>query len=184
MLRNRSVKFAVTLIATAFPFMLNPKAVAGPPGSPPVIDSVIVGGSQSPSSSVTRTYEAIAPGCTNQARLYVRWYVTSVNRSQVFVDRIYVSFRPNNDGEWYGYRLRDGNRVEVQTEAPGDTVGGLTFVPANTSIAGYIEVNRWVNWGINNSITLEPEYSITRTPSNTPAACGARLVELFGLVRR
>lgn len=183
MLHRWSTKLSASL-ATITSFLALIPGVVASPGNPPIVDYVTVGGSQSPSSSVTRTYEDVAPGCKAQARVYVRWYVTQVNGSQVFVDRIYYTFRPNVSGEWYGYRLWDGNRVNALTAAPGGTIGGITAVPANTRISGYYEVKKWINWGRNRYISFEPEYSTTRTPSNTSVGCGKRTEDIFALQLR
>lgn len=183
MLHRHSTKLSAFLATSTFFLTLIPGVVASP-GYPPIVDYVSVGGSQSPASSVTRTYEDVSPGCKAQARVYVRWYVTQVNGSQVFVDRIAYTFRPNVSGEWYGYRLFDGNRVNALTAAPAGTIGGITAVPANTRISGEYEVKKWIDWGRNRWISFEPEYSTTRTPSNTTVACGRRSADLFSLQLR
>jgi hypothetical protein len=115
-------------------------ASASSPGSE---DSVMIGGSQSPSTSYT--YDGWDQpswyGCSNpegSSSNYVRWYVNSVTATQVYIDRIYFSVRPNRTGFFSVVRLDDPNGNVVKTAWVGKTLY------ANQTTSYTLSVKKWV----------------------------------------
>lgn len=140
------------------------------------IDSVIIGGIQSPSSTVNHTWDGAL--CRTGARVYVRWYVTAVNSSRVYVDKVYFSYRPNANGTLYGYRLVDGNRNEIQSQF-------LAYnAPANRTTSHTAQVDKWIDWGGNKFINFDIQYDAARIPTNASYPCGARSIDSYALELR
>lgn len=132
---------------------------------------VSIGGSQSPAASYNFTGWETASYCStpkSSARIYTRWYVSQVEASRAYIDRVYITVRPTRSGYWDNIKLADPNgRLVKQDNFPGNPNGVLR---ANTTASHTMRVGRWVSISTTNPIVAYSAIS-TNSIGQEPGRC-------------